>query len=284
MPPKTTKADAAVAPTGRDTPTTVSFEGRQRHVGVPADGRMMAAPKHTLRHLPLTLGNAATLKRRAERSLWLFNIQDSEGTPMLGPANFNEECAVSPAGALSMLVKRCISYALDKETVSELCVAVHDYLSDSEVSSLRDAFAIADIQNSSFIRHSDVWVVHGIVGRGRPSQWLARRFGASELPKIAADFGPEVKFDMSSFMSGPAGSLLCFDVSPPCLGEQTASCVMGIAQKKCVDRMKEDQNDIFSINDQASLSLELGMIRRLDRVEASLRLLVGNLGRYSVPG
>merc|ERR1711862_302562 len=52
-----------------------------------------------------------------------------------------------------------------------------------------------------------------------------------DLPKIYADFGSEVNFEMVPFVYGSASSLRCFDERSPCIEEQTAFCVIDIAQK-----------------------------------------------------
>merc|ERR1711874_208183 len=52
-----------------------------------------------------------------------------------------------------------------------------------------------------------------------------------DLPKLYSDFGSEVQFEMVPFMYGSMGSPKCFDERSPCIEEQTAYCVIDIAQK-----------------------------------------------------
>lgn len=49
--------------------------------------------------------------------------------------------------------------------------------------------------------------------------------------KIYNDFGDKVEFDMVPFMYGSASRPYCFDERSPCIEEQTAICVIDIAQK-----------------------------------------------------
>jgi len=51
------------------------------------------------------------------------------------------------------------------------------------------------------------------------------------LPKIYADFGTEVEFEQVPFLMGSVSRPSCFDERSPCLEEQTAYCVIDIAQK-----------------------------------------------------
>ena len=51
------------------------------------------------------------------------------------------------------------------------------------------------------------------------------------MPKIYADFGSEVQFEMVPFLMGSVDRPSCFDESSPCIEEQTAFCVFDIAQK-----------------------------------------------------
>jgi len=51
------------------------------------------------------------------------------------------------------------------------------------------------------------------------------------LPKIYADFGSEVEFEMVPFMMGSVANPGCFDERSPCKEEQTAYCVIDVARK-----------------------------------------------------
>lgn len=140
---------------GRSTPATVSFDGKQRHVGVAADGRAMSAPRQTLSCLPMTLGTVETTRQRCQRYQLMFGVEDDG---KLGPVIFNEEeFFVSPQGPLSVLLRTLASYAGSKGEVpsGELCVAVHDYFSDGEVAAVKDALTLAGLGSASVLRHSD---------------------------------------------------------------------------------------------------------------------------------
>jgi len=158
---------------GRSTPAAVSYDGKQRHVGMAAEGRLMSAPKQTLSCLPLTLGSTDVVRSRADRYLWLFNVQEDG---KLGPVSFDgEEFSTEPYGPLSVLLKVLVSYA-GNETPEELCVAVHDFLTEAEVASVRNALAIAGMEKASLLRHSDAVAVA-----------FAHSQGQALLPEGASD-------------------------------------------------------------------------------------------------
>lgn len=137
---------------GRSTPGCVSYDGKQRHVGMAAEGRLMSAPKQTLTHLPMAL-SAASQAKRAEQYLWLFPTEDGK----LGPVTFDgDEFSTEPCGPLSALLRTLTSYAAGAAMPKELCVAVHDYMSDEELAVVRDALDIAGFKaQASVLRQSD---------------------------------------------------------------------------------------------------------------------------------
>eukprot|EP00933_Yihiella_yeosuensis_P044365 TRINITY_DN39462_c0_g1_i1.p1 TRINITY_DN39462_c0_g1~~TRINITY_DN39462_c0_g1_i1.p1 ORF type:complete len:735 (+),score=195.67 TRINITY_DN39462_c0_g1_i1:64-2268(+) len=139
---------------GRSTPSCVSYDGKQRLVGMQAEGRLMSAPKQTLSHLPLTLTRSEASQRRAKRFQWLFQVQEDG---RLGPVTFDgETSAVHPSGPLCSLISTLTEYATGVgKTSKELCVAVYDFLSDEEVAVVQDATKIAGLKDVSLIRHSD---------------------------------------------------------------------------------------------------------------------------------
>jgi len=137
---------------GRSTPAAVSYDGKQRHVGTAAEGRLMSAPKQTLTHLPLVLGSTEVTRSRGDKYLWLSQVMDDG---KLGPVTFDgEEYSLEPCGPLGALLKVLTSYAAGTQQQQELCVAVHDYLTDVEVAAVRDALSIAGL-SASLLRHSD---------------------------------------------------------------------------------------------------------------------------------
>lgn len=64
------------------------------------------------------------------------------------------------------------------------------------------------------------------------------------MPKIYADFGSEVEFEMVPFLYGSASKPSCFDERSPCKEEQTAFCVIDIAQKADADSPFPGQDKI----------------------------------------
>jgi len=141
---------------GRSTPAAVSYDGKLRHVGTAAEGRLMSAPKQTLTHLPLALSSASHSKR-AEQYLWLFPAEDGR----LGPVNFDEEeFCTEPCGPLASLLQTLSSYATGAKMPTQLCVAVHDYMSDDELAVVKDALDIAGFKSvASVLRQSDAVAV-----------------------------------------------------------------------------------------------------------------------------
>jgi len=138
---------------GRSTPSAVSYDGKLRHVGVNAEGRLMSAPKQTLSHLPLALVPSEAMQKRAEKYQFLFPFQE-DGT--LGPVNFDgDSFAVSPAGPLASLVKTLSSYAQTSTAAkTQLCLAVPDYYSDKELAVVNDALKLCDVETVGLLRHS----------------------------------------------------------------------------------------------------------------------------------
>jgi len=51
------------------------------------------------------------------------------------------------------------------------------------------------------------------------------------LPKLYADFGSDIEFEMVPFMFGSVSRPSCFDEASPCKEEQTAFCMIDVAQK-----------------------------------------------------
>lgn len=62
--------------------------------------------------------------------------------------------------------------------------------------------------------------------------------------KIYEDFGDSVEFEMVPFLYGSASNPHCFDERSPCTEEQTAYCVIDIAQKADPDSRFPGQNVI----------------------------------------
>eukprot|EP00438_Fugacium_kawagutii_P032159 Skav231577 [mRNA] locus=scaffold481:232986:240909:- [translate_table: standard] len=111
---------------GRSTPSAVSYDGKLRHVGVNAEGRLMSAPKQTLSHLPLALVPSEAMQKRADKYQFLFPFQE-DGT--LGPVSFDgDSFAVRPAGPLAS------------------CIAVPDYYSDAELAVVHDALKLCETE------------------------------------------------------------------------------------------------------------------------------------------
>mmetsp|Transcript_1198 Transcript_1198/g.3063 ORF Transcript_1198/g.3063 Transcript_1198/m.3063 type:complete len:739 (+) Transcript_1198:65-2281(+) len=140
---------------GRSTPAAVSFDGKLRHVGVNAEGRLMSAPKQTLSHLPLALKPSEAMQKRAEKYQWLFPMQE-DGT--LGPVAFDGQTfPVPPSGPLSALLRTLSSYAVTPGSLlQQLCIAIPDFLSEEEVAVVQDAVNLADLTASAqLLRHSD---------------------------------------------------------------------------------------------------------------------------------
>jgi len=137
---------------GRNTPGFVSFDSKLRHVGVNAHGRLMVAPKQTLSHLALAL-SPESLQKRKEAYQWLFPFQEDG---QLGPVSFDgEEFAVRPCGPLGVLLRTLSGYATGSEKPQQLCVAVPDYFTDSELAVVLDALHLAGLkENASLLRHS----------------------------------------------------------------------------------------------------------------------------------
>lgn len=59
------------------------------------------------------------------------------------------------------------------------------------------------------------------------------------MPKLYADFGSEVEFDMVPFMYGSVDKPSCFDERSPCLEEQTAYCMIDVAQNMDPDSAQD---------------------------------------------
>eukprot|EP00930_Biecheleria_cincta_P100419 TRINITY_DN92061_c0_g1_i1.p1 TRINITY_DN92061_c0_g1~~TRINITY_DN92061_c0_g1_i1.p1 ORF type:complete len:760 (-),score=199.83 TRINITY_DN92061_c0_g1_i1:148-2382(-) len=140
---------------GRSTPAAVSYDGKLRHVGMNAEGRLMSAPKQTLSHLPLVLKKSEACDQRAQRYQLLFpRLEDGK----LGPVTFDGDTfEVKPCGPLSALISTLTEYATTGGAkMEQLCVAVHDFLSDEEVAVVRDAIDLTGLLPfTSVLRHSD---------------------------------------------------------------------------------------------------------------------------------
>eukprot|EP00913_Durusdinium_trenchii_P029702 g27839.t1 len=150
---------------GRSTPSAVSYDGKLRHVGVNAEGRLMSAPKQTLSQLVLALsGN--TMAKRAEKYQWLFPFQeDSWESPgrvknawdgRLGPVTFDgDDFAVHPAMPLASLLRTLSSYAGTTKP-KQLCVAVPDFFTDAELATVSDAVKLCELAagEAHLLRHS----------------------------------------------------------------------------------------------------------------------------------
>ncbi|CAK9044743.1 Peptidyl-prolyl cis-trans isomerase FKBP62 (PPIase FKBP62) (70 kDa peptidyl-prolyl isomerase) (FK506-binding protein 62) (AtFKBP62) (Immunophilin FKBP62) (Peptidylprolyl isomerase ROF1) (Protein ROTAMASE FKBP 1) (Rotamase) [Durusdinium trenchii] len=135
---------------GRSTPSAVSYDGKLRHVGVNAEGRLMSAPKQTLSQLVLALsGN--TMAKRAEKYQWLFPFQEDG---RLGPVTFDgDDFAVHPAMPLASLLRTLSSYA---GTTKPKCVAVPDFFTDAELATVSDAVKLCELAagEAHLLRHS----------------------------------------------------------------------------------------------------------------------------------
>eukprot|EP00439_Symbiodinium_sp_Y106_P077406 s316_g16.t1 len=144
---------------GRSTPAAVSYDGKLRHVGVNAEGRLMSAPKQTLSHLPLALAASDAARKRAEKYQWLFPIQEDG---KLGPVAFDDkDFPVTTCGPLSVLLRTLNSYAVvPGASLQQLCIAVPDFLSEQELAVVHDAVNLADVAASAhLLRHSDAVAV-----------------------------------------------------------------------------------------------------------------------------
>ncbi|CAE7549625.1 MSI3 [Symbiodinium natans] len=144
---------------GRSTPAAVSFDGKLRHVGVNAEGRLMSAPKQTISHLPLALVASDSAQKRAEKYQFLFPTQEDG---KLGPVTFDgKDFPVPSCGPLSVLLRTLSGYAVDEgTTLQQLCIAVPDFLSDKELAVVHDAVGLADLAASThLLRHSDAVAV-----------------------------------------------------------------------------------------------------------------------------
>jgi len=69
-------------------------------------------------------------------------------------------------------------------------------------------------------------------------------FGKSELPKVYADFGSDIEFEMVPFVYERSGVLKCFDEASPCIEEQRAFCVQDVAKKADTDSQFPGQDKI----------------------------------------
>ncbi|CAE8742352.1 unnamed protein product [Polarella glacialis] len=141
---------------GLSTPAAVSYDGKLRHIGMDAEGRMMSAPKQTLTYLPLVLTKSSA--SRAKRYQMLFPMQEDG---KLGPVKYDgEEFAVPSCGPLSALLRRLVSYAVGASAQTQpVCIAIHDLMSEDEEAVVRDAIDLAGLKDvASLVRQSDAVV------------------------------------------------------------------------------------------------------------------------------
>lgn len=188
---------------GRSTPAAVSYDGKLRHVGVAAEGRVMSAPKQTFTHLPLALGNTEVAKARGERYLWLYPLHEGG---KLGPVTFNgEELCMKSCGPLAALLRVLTTYGTGTSVKPhELCVAVHDFYSEAEVATVRDALTVAGLDCVSLLRHSDAIAAAFVHTQG---QALLPE-GAADRTVAFVDMGlSHGTVSVVRFSRPPAGSL-----------------------------------------------------------------------------